>query len=235
MHHYRRLPITLIEILIAIMIISLVGGIVGISITRALKEQRFRTEADLVIDTLRLAQNIMLILGTDVHFRVKTADNKMGIEYYLDVEGGGPEKWRRIIQRSHRLLKETHGVSFKDLQPFPVIPGQLDIRFQSNGAMMSKGVLHLSTHENEKDPGAMTMAICLKGYPHSISGTLVKGDDIQCDIHEDDDFNHRLTLSSIQEIKEDDELGNNIPPVNPVNDKNQNQGSKTKTKVKGDK
>lgn len=194
---------TLLEILIAITIITLVGGVVGIGITRALKEQRFRTEVALVVDTLRLAQNMMLILGTDVHFRVKTAEGGKGIEYHLDVEGGGPEKWRRIIRKTQRIMKETHGISFRDLQPFPITPGQLDIRFQSNGAMMSKGVLRLSTHEDEKNPGALTMAICLRGYPHPLEAVIEKDVLIECETEEDTNYLSRLTLATLQEILDD--------------------------------
>jgi type II secretory pathway pseudopilin PulG len=202
----RRLYLTLVEILIVIMVLALMGGIIGINVTRALKEQRFRTEVDLLVDTLRLAQNLMLILGADVHVRLRTAPDKAGIEYMLDVEGGVPKNWEPIINRSRRLMKEVHGVSFREMQPFPIVEGQLDIRFQSGGSTMSKGVFRLSTHENERAPGAITMAVCLKGHPHPIIAVQEGKDQIQCEDGTDVEFNNRLTTSTIQEILEDNEL-----------------------------
>jgi hypothetical protein len=207
---FRRLHLTLVEILIAIMILALVGGIIGINVTKALKEQRFRTEVDLMVDTLRLAQNLMLILGADVHVRIRTASDKSGIEYALDVEGGVPKNWEPIIKRSQRLLKEVHGVSFRELQPFPIVEGQLDIRFQSGGSTMSKGVFRLSSHENENAPGALTVAICLKGYPHPIIG-MPEGKTIECESGSDIEFNNRLTFFTTQEILEDNELAKKAP------------------------
>lgn len=208
----RRRHLTLVEILIAITILVLIGGIIGISVTRALKEQKFRTEVGLVVETLRIAQDLMLILGADVHFRVKAREDKSGIEYGLEVEGGVPEQWEAMIKRTHRLLKETHGVSFRELQPFPIVEGQLDIRFQSGGAQMSKGVLRLSTHENEKAPGAMTMAICLKGYPHPIVALIEGAEPVKCEGPDDADVKARLTSYTVQEILEDDELNKSSEP-----------------------
>lgn len=221
----RRLHITLIEILIVVMILTLVSGIVGVNIMRALKEQRFRTEVSLMVDTLRLAQDLMLILGTDVHVRVKKLENKEGIEYWLDVEGGVPEKWVPIVKRTRRTLKESHGVSFQELQDFPYVEGQLDIRFLSGGSMMSKGVFRMSTHDDERTPGALTMAICLEGYPHPITSVLEGEEPIECEDTVDQEYNNRLTFYTTQEVVEDNELTKPLVPA---------QGSEKSEEVKSD-
>lgn len=212
MYIIRRLHITLVEILIVMMILALVSGVIGINIMRALKEQRFRTEVGLMVDTMRLAQDLMLILGTDVHVRVKAAENKKGIEYWLDVEGGVPKEWEPIVKRTRRLLKESHGVSFRELQNFPIVEGQLDVRFQSGGSMMSKGVFRLSTHEDERAPGALTMAICLKGHPHPIVSVHEGDEPIECEDAADEEFNNRLTFYTTQEILEDNALTKSTTP-----------------------
>lgn len=200
----RRLHITLVEMLIVITILALVSGVVGINIARALKSQRFRTEVDLMVDTLRLAQDLMLIMGTDVHVRVKASDDNTGIEYWLDVEGGVPKQWEATVQRSRRLLKEVHGVFFKELQEFPIIEGQLDIRFHSGGSMMSRGVLRLSTHEEEDAAGATVRAICLRGHPHPIISEVEDPDNpITCEDKDETQLRDRLTFYTTQEILED--------------------------------
>ncbi|QLH36565.1 MAG: type II secretion system protein [Parachlamydiaceae bacterium] len=67
---------TLIELLIVLMVLALASGVIGFSVHRALREQRFKTEVELVADSLRLAQNLMLIMNADVHVTFK-ADEKI--------------------------------------------------------------------------------------------------------------------------------------------------------------
>lgn len=203
MHILRRRYLTLIEILIVMTILALVSGVVGINILRAVKEQRFRTETDLITDSLRLAQNLMLIMDADVHLKLKAAPNRQGIQYWMEVEGGVPDKWKPLVPLNPKLLKEIHGIFFLDLQPFPITEGQVDVRFQSGGAMMSKGLFRMSTHEAEQAPGAMIRAVCLKGYPYPIESFSEESTSASCDVEEDVEFNNRLTHYTVQEIQED--------------------------------
>lgn len=204
----QRRPITLIEILIVMTILALIGVGVGINITKSLKDQRFRVEVAQLVDALRLAQDLMLIMNTDVHLRVGTIENaeERGVAYWLDVEGGLPEKWQKIIQEKSKILKEIHGVFFKDELPFPITPGQLDMRFQSGGATMSRGILRLSTSDQENVPGATVMAVCLRGYPHPIIALQEEGTPIECSDPESAEMQERLTSYTLREIEEDEEM-----------------------------
>lgn len=203
---YHRRAITLVELLIVIGLLAMASGVVGINVVQALKQQRFRTEVEQVTDTFRLAQDLMLILGVDVHVRVKARGDKSGIDYWLDVEGGVPSKWKHVVDREPRLLRETHGVFFEEQQPFPIVPGQLDIRFTSGGSLMSRGVFRMSTHEEENVRAANVRAICLKGFPHPIF-SVVEGDDpIECEGIEAFDSNGEITEYTIQEIFEDNAI-----------------------------
>lgn len=213
MKKVRRLHITLVEILIVITILSLVAGVIGININRALMTQRFRTEVDLMVDTLRLSQDLMLILDTDVHLKVKAREDKKAIEYWLEVEGGVPKVWEPVIGRSRRTLDVTHMVNFVEQQPFPIPEGdQLDIRFQSGGSMMSKGVFRMSTHEEPYVLGSLTRAICLRGYPHPIVSVPETEKSEECEEEEDTDFHNRLTFYTTQEILEDVAPEKTLPP-----------------------
>lgn len=191
--------LTLIELMIVLTIIALVGGLIGINITTAVKAQRFRTEVDMMVDTLRLAQDLMLIMGADVHVRVATEQAGKGIEYWVEVEGGVPKQWESVIKRTRRLLVETHGIAFLEQRPFPIISGQLDLRFQSNGTMMSQGVLRMSTHEQMEAAGALKRDICLPGYPHPIVSVVEKDKPVEC-WGQDTDIDRSLTLYTVQEV-----------------------------------
>lgn len=208
----RRRYLTLIEIMIVMTILALVSGVVGINIFRAVKEQRFRTETDLITDSLRLAQNLMLIMDADVHLKLKAAPDHQGIQYWMEVEGGVPKKWEPLIPLKPKTLKEIHGIFFLDLQPFLITAGEVDVRFQSGGAMMSKGLFRMSTHEEEQAPGALVRVVCLKGYPYPIQGVSEENRSVSCEVEEDVEFNNRLTHYTIQEIQEDMIA---IPPKKP--------------------
>src|SRR4051812_5988961 len=65
----KKLPFTLVEILIVFFILALSIGIIGINIHKAIVQQRFETEVALVLEELRFAQDLMLIL--DGNFKVK--------------------------------------------------------------------------------------------------------------------------------------------------------------------
>ena len=61
---------------------------------------------------------------------------------------------------------------------------------------------------------AITIAICLKGYPHPIVSVLETDKPVECRDAADDEFNNRLTTFTVQEILEDDELIKSKTPSN---------------------
>lgn len=202
----RRRCFTLIELLIVISILVFVGGVISINISRALTEQRFRTEVDLMVDTLRLAQDMMLIVGADVHLNIKNEEKKKGIEYWLTVADKVPKEWENLISRSKRKLRAIHSVQFFEEGPFPFpSPDEgLDIRFLSEGSMMSKGVLRLSTHEDSFVPGSLNRAVCLRGYPHPLASVPEeKGELATCEEEDEAEFLDRLTQDTVNEVLAD--------------------------------
>lgn len=203
----RRRYITLVEMMIIITILTIITGVIGVNITRALKSQRFRTEVDLVTDTLRLAQDIMLILRVDAHMRVKKATDGKGIEVWAETDEPVPRKWEFVINRTRRTLTETHSIQFQELNEFPIVEGELDIRFQSGGAMMSRGIFRMSTHDDESSPGATNRAICLRGYPHAIDSVPYTGSALpECFKENEEQEDTRITRFTMQEILEDVEI-----------------------------
>jgi len=209
MYSVRRTAMTLLEVLIAFAILSLIGGVVGIHIRWTMQQQKFRSEVALMVDTLRLAQDLMLILGTDVSVRIQPADKGKGIEYWLDVEEGVPKAWEPIIRQTRRSLKETHNIT---LEPTPVANQPFALKFFSGGSLMSKGIFFMSTHENVNASGALTAVICLKGYPHPIVSAYGQTDSNTCENLADQETDHRLTAITVQEIQEDNEIKKNFHP-----------------------
>ena len=183
-------------------LLLIVGGAVGINVRKAIIEQKYRTEVELVVDTLRLAQDLMLIAGVDLHFFMKKAPDDQGIECWLEAAGNVPKKWEAMIARSRRILTAIRTAGFKELNSFPIIEGMLDLRFQSQGSLMSRGVLRLSFYQSESIQGPLIRAVCLPGYPHPIISVPETGNAVSCG-EENKEFDSRLTQLTVKEILED--------------------------------
>ncbi len=223
----RRRFLTLIEIMIVVSILLLVTGVIGFNIRRALITQRFNTETALFVDTIRLAQDMMLILSKDVQLKV-TGKQGSGIEYSIEVEGGVPKGWETLMKRSQRLMESVHYISFDQQDPFPSQPGQLTLRFQSKGSMMSKGELRFSSHQDPYTGTAMRRAVCLKGYPHSITSEIVtrvpaRGEMwTSCENQdEDENFFEQMTTYMREDIEKD------VPPQEAGNSEDKENGQQT--------
>jgi len=159
--------VTLIEMLLVLVILSLVAGVIGINIAKAVVEQRFRSEVYLVADQIRLAQDLMLIADVDVNllFVVK----EKGIEYYLTTSKDLPGNWKQEIDRSHKYLTTIKAVEFDDQLKLPKISGSIDIKFYSKGGVMSSGALRLATAASGIDKDILEKFIILPGYPTPVS------------------------------------------------------------------
>lgn len=162
--------VTLLEILIVIAILALVGGLVSIGVNKALMDQRFNSEVSLVVDQLRLAQDLMLIMGTDVRltFTSEKGDkNSTGLKYKLELETKIPPEIERELFRPHDNLKAIGGVFFGGDKDGEL--GKITVKFQSRGAVMSSGLMRLSTSGLDNPPdGTPQSYICLSGYPRHI-------------------------------------------------------------------
>ena len=180
-----------------ITILTLFTGIIGINLAQALREQKFSTEVDIVLNRLRLAQNLMLIMNRDVDVIVEGKGDE-GIEIRIDVEGGLPKKWATTINHAKHLLTTIHLFQFKD-PATPRTANKTIIRFYSGGTVMSRGVVRLSTHANPNTPAAITKGICLRGYPHPIIAVAEKDGKIDCP-EENTQYDERLTLYTVEEL-----------------------------------
>lgn len=189
--------LSLIELMLVMGIIGLVAGILTFNIRKTIVEQRFRSEVDMVVDKLRLAQNFMLILDTDVHFKLIQTDN--GIKYWLEFSCPLSKGWSQELSKPS-FLRTIHVVNFKDQLPMTEKSGEIDIRFLSGGMVMSRGVLRLSTSELAGDEKGLEKFVCLRGYPYPIFSVPDSQGTPTCISPNDTLIDDQLTNSMIQEI-----------------------------------
>lgn len=165
----KRKFLTLIEMIIVIGILSLVAGVIGVQVNKVLNEQRFRTEVSQVVDQLRLAQDLMLIYDSNVHFKIIPHED--GFVYGITFDNPVPKNWAQELQRPHKKLKYIGFINFHD-EKFPEnnLKPEGDILFLSGGSVMSRGLLILSSYDDKDtdDPRNLKRFVWLPGYPQPI-------------------------------------------------------------------
>lgn len=200
----RRHYLTLLELMIVIGLLSLMAGLIAINIGNATVDQRFRSEVSRVVDEIRLAQDLMLVLGTDVHL-VFSDEGDPGVKYWLELETTLPSAWQKEIQRPKKNLKTIRGIFINDTTQVATAPepakGKIDLKFLSNGSVVSNGILRLSTSGQEDPPkGSLNSYICLPGYPHPIFSSNQKDADPACNQKEDEMYDRKLTQDTMEKI-----------------------------------
>lgn len=191
----KRLHFTLLEVLLVLAILGIIGGFIAINVKDSLYEQRFRNEVELVVDKLRLAQELMLIFDGDVHFKLASAKDNKSFEYGLTFDHAMPNRWSNNLQKTSHLTS-IHNVNF------PTDPNDksegLDIKFLSGGSVMSRGIFRLSSAAAD-GPNVLTRYICLSGYPSPIFSTIKELKEEDC-ISKDPTFDLQLTQRTGDEI-----------------------------------
>lgn len=236
----RRLYVTLLELLIVMVVVALVAGIMAIGIDKALLDQRFRNEVSMIVDDLRLAQELMMIVGADVHLVFKAQESGEGIQYLIKTEAQMTESIQRILINKKRELKTIHGVFFKDELERSNAPGEIDVKFISKGIVMSKGIMRLALSSKEELQGnGLENFICLPGYPQLIVSKDTKEEaEAECREADNEAFNkmvshdtyERLPDKLKQPIKPEEENKQPPPPKQPPESTNK-QEKKSKQKV----
>lgn len=169
----QRRFVTLIEVVIVMAILSLMAGIIGVNISKAMQEQKFRTEVGLVIERLRLAQNLMLILGEDVKVYFKKVENGISVELALQCSTN--KGWGKELTRK-QILTAVRQVDFKGERE-DLGRDEFGLDFMSGGVSMSRGILKLSTGKNRLYVDRRYL--CLPGYPAPFVA-MEKKPDLSC-------------------------------------------------------
>ncbi|MCB1118339.1 MAG: type II secretion system protein [Chlamydiia bacterium] len=206
---------TLIEWLIVITLLMIAAVAISISIQSAVKDQRFRTEARLVVDVLQLAQDLMLLLNVDGVVRFEENPQEKTIDVIYEPVDLIKETWLPLVNRSRLILHTIDNVNLKlEEQIDPRIWGK-QIVFFSGGSVMTQGTLTLSA-------GDYRQTIILLGYPSPFrTGNRPSEWDRQRDLED------LLTRGIMQEFPETDPLRQQqqTPSEQPVEEVEQQEES----------
>lgn len=162
----RKCYFTLLEVLVVLTIISLGAALTGVKINEMYHQQRFLSDTQLVLSQLTMAQDLMLIMDTDVKVNFERDAQTRGYFVWLDVEKPVKDSWARLVERK-LPLSSIHSITFNDRTENP-----LTLKFTFGS--MSSGTLVLaedsSKNYQESDEGKFK--ITLPGYPRPFERTV---------------------------------------------------------------
>lgn len=165
----RKQYVTLVETLIVMSLIALIGGAVGFGAYNAVNTERFRTSVRQIADQLVLAQDIMLIMQSNV--RVQLRQTQQGLEVAVETDSHLSPALAQVTNKTI-LSSAITGFSFTD-ETGATSEEQVILDFISGGSQMSQGRL-IIYGEAKRDDAFLQEEIVLYGYPRVI--TIGAGD-----------------------------------------------------------
>ena len=157
-HFVKKSYFTLLELLIVLFIISFGVILTGVKIKEVYQEQRFLSESQQVLSHLAMAQDLMLIMDTDVQFKMTKNPESKQLTFWVQVEKPLEEAWARFVERK---------IELSAIQSYEFEGQSDDLIIEFSLGSMSQGILTL--FEGKQDDSHRTdkrhFEIELPGYP----------------------------------------------------------------------
>lgn len=169
---YQKRPFTLLEVLVVLFLLSLVAALTGIQLKNVYQEQRFLSEYQQVLSHAEMAQDLMLILDTDVKLKIVQYQDKR-VEYWIDVDKPLVIKSKKTVSSSDPKDKEEEEI---------VIDREASIRWshlverriplQAIRSFKFESTQNQDEREEEKEQGALHVATLEFSLGKMSRGTL---------------------------------------------------------------
>lgn len=181
-----RLYFTLLEVLVVITILCLGATLTGIKLKEAYQEQRFLSNVSQVTSLLRTAQDLMLLMDTDVHFKMKWNDDQNAFEAWLEAEKSlthlpfakNTKESKKDLNFRKQLLSSIVSYNYKGHsgdQQTSDDKKELDLLFSFGSS--SQGLLTLSPlkkNDSSEDHFHNDYQIDLVNYPRPIESHVMR-------------------------------------------------------------
>ncbi|KAF3363253.1 hypothetical protein PHSC3_000143 [Chlamydiales bacterium STE3] len=192
----RRYFFTLIEVLVALSLIALVSGVFAINIRQLWRQQAFLDEAHIVLNQLRLAQDIMQVMSADVEVGFQKKEETYFSK--ISIKSPGSQSTKRILAQTDLALKEIGSLIFEDISG-KVLEEDFVLTFFSRGFTMNHGLLKIGS-KLSKTP---SLVIAFSGHPQPMNLEPLSSFKEPSPI-EESAYIERLTLSTRQETTSDE-------------------------------
>lgn len=161
MRKAQRRYVTLIEVMIVMSLLAILAGVTGISIRRAVLEERYHAGVAELAGRLQMAQDIMLIVRSDVSVRLNQQPD--GLLCHLETTQPLLPVLQRIITRSG-VIRGINSFTWTPVDGRSVTNQPVTLNFKSSGPQASRGELKVSA-------GAVDNYILLSGFAEPIQAT----------------------------------------------------------------
>lgn len=162
MHKVKKRCFTLIEMLVVLLILSTGIALTGVKIKQAYSEQRKMSDVQQVLNSLILAQDLMLMMNADVEVTLKRDHAKKCVICQVEVEKPVDPAWSRIVEKTSEL-SSLRSFQFSGYHADPLklrfVPGKM-----SQGTLTLSANDHISYGSEDKND----FKIVLNGYPSPI-------------------------------------------------------------------
>lgn len=155
----RKIHFTLLELLVVFFIISLGMVLTGVKVKEVYQEQRFLSETQQVVNHLAMAQDLMLMMDTDVHIKFASDRKTNQIQLWLEVEKPLEEHWIRLIERKIPLTA-IQAIAFDQSAV-----KDLSLRFSFGKMSQGKLMLFEGKHDSSSQSDQRQFEIVLQGIP----------------------------------------------------------------------
>jgi prepilin-type N-terminal cleavage/methylation domain-containing protein len=164
MRCHRQLGFTLIELMIAVLLITMAGVMIGFQVDKAMRQERFYGSVRRIVERLQMGQDLMLTSG----------GSKSGMDTRLTFHEEQGEWSCRIA--FDRTLPERSLYVNQEWIPLPGVarvsyeaansedPSNLTLGFRSIGSKVPRGILTIASTSNVDQ----TRYIRFPGYPQAI-------------------------------------------------------------------
>ncbi|MBS4164726.1 Uncharacterized protein PRO82_002057 [Candidatus Protochlamydia amoebophila] len=144
---------TLLEVLVVLLILSMGATLTGIKLKKAYDEQCFYSECQGILNSLRTAQELMLLLDADVYVIISHTVNNQ-VTCSLEIEKPLNDAWAKMIERPLMLSAiESYQLGGKTEEVLKLV---FSLGNMSQGSLVLTG-----KHANKE-------TIYLRGYPSPI-------------------------------------------------------------------
>lgn len=186
----RKSCFTLVEILVALVLIAFTAGIIAINLRDLISSQAFLDNANLLLGELRLAEDLMTIMNVDVEVEIKKEGDHFTSQ--IVARSTPPNLGKRAILSSKNQLMGIERIEFEDLYSDTVLTDAFNLTFFSRGFTMNHGTLKLIPKRSSD-----SLMILLPGHPAPLS--LEPFSNKRPDLATEMDFMERMTNLTFQE------------------------------------
>lgn len=137
----QRRYITLIEMMIVMSLLVILMGVTSLSIYQAIIEERYRAGVSQVVSRLQMAQDIMLIIRSDVIVHLEQQPG--GLLCRLEVSRPLAPLLQRIVDRTG-IIAGISSFTWTAVDGQVVTNQNVALNFKANGVQLSRGELKIS-------------------------------------------------------------------------------------------